>query len=109
MLDKDLLIVRKILKRINSTLEYCDGITHDTFNANSMLQEACVFNLLQIGELANHLSPEFICANAAIPWRQMIGLRNRLVHDYDGIRLTIVWETISIDFPNVRNQLEALL
>ena len=55
-----------------------------------MLQEACVFNLLQIGELANHLSPEFTADKPSIPWRQMIGLRNRFVHDYDGIRMMIV-------------------
>ena len=99
MKDKDLRIVEKIISRIKSTLSYCDGCTADSFYENSMLQEACVFNLLQIGELANHLSDDFINSSPQIPWRQIIGLRNRLVHDYDGIRLTIVWETISEDFP----------
>ena len=63
-----------------------------------MLHEACVFNLLQIGEMTNHLSAEFRESHPDIPWRLMVGLRNRLVHDYDGIRLMIVWETITSDF-----------
>ena len=109
MRDKDLQIIEKIIKRVCTTLRYCEDETQDSFHGNTMLQEACVFNLLQIGELANHLSSEFTAANASIPWHQMVGLRNRLVHDYDGIRLTIVWETITNDFPKLRPQLEKLL
>ena len=109
MRNRDLQIIEKIMKRISAALHYCENETLDSFNANAMLQEACVFNLLQIGELANHLSPEFTADNPSIPWRQMIGLRNRLVHDYDGIRLTIVWETISNDFPVLQSQLQSLL
>lgn len=108
MKDKDAQIVERIIKRISSTINYCSGESFDSFNSNSMLQEACVFNLLQVGELANHLTVEFVESSPFIPWRQIIGLRNRLVHDYDGIRLKIVWETITNDFPMLKSQLEKL-
>ena len=77
---------------------------------NRMLQEACIFNLLQIGELSKlGLDAGFMTSYPHIPWRQMYGMRNRLVHDYEGIRLQIVWETISTDFPSLKASREAIL
>lgn len=51
------------------------------------------FNLFQIGELANGLSVEFIKEYNKIPWKQIIGMRNRIVYGYDTIDLEIVWNT----------------
>ena len=52
------------------------------------------FNILQIGELSrNALNDDFKDAHPEIPWRQMYGLRNRIVHDYEDVRLKIVWDT----------------
>ncbi len=75
-----------------------------------MLQEACIFNVLQIGELSKiGLSSAFTSQYPQIPWKQMYGMRNRLVHDYEGIRLKIIWSTISEDFPMLRDQLQEIL
>ena len=77
---------------------------------NRMLPEACISNLLQIGELSKlGLDAGFMTSYPHIPWRQMYGMRNRLVHDYEGIRLQIVWETISTDFLSLKASLEAIL
>ena len=46
--------------------------------------------------------------NDQIPWRQLYGLRNRIVHNYEGVKLTVVWEIISNDFPVLKEQLELL-
>ena len=50
-----------------------------------MLVEACVFNLSQIGELVRHLDRDFIEQHSDVPWAQMRGLRNRIIHDYEGV------------------------
>lgn len=90
----------KIIARMERAVSYCHGLSFDAFEDNPMLQEACVFNLLQIGELAHRgLDSEFVAAHPAVPWRQIYGMRNRIVHDYDGVRLQIVWQTITEDFP----------
>ena len=108
--DKSRRILEKIVAHIDHTLEYCQGQTFESFMDNRMLQEACIFNLLQIGELSKlGLDAGFIASYPHIPWRQMYGMRNRLVHDYEGIRLQIVWETISTDFPSLQASLEAIL
>ena len=95
-------IVRKIIGHVQHTLEYCSGVTHDDFMDNRMLQEACIFNVLQVGELAARaMEYGFDREHPDIMWRQMRGMRNRIVHDYEGIRLEIVWETIHTDFPEL--------
>ena len=81
--DKSRRILEKIVSHIDHTLEYCQGQTFESFMDNRMLQEACIFNLLQIGELSKlGLDAGFIASYPHIPWRQMYGMRNRLVHDY---------------------------
>ena len=77
---------------------------------NRMLQEACIFNILQIGELSKlGLDEGFTQQYPDIVWHQMYGMRNRLVHDYEGVRLRIVWETISKDFGPLKATLESIL
>ena len=74
-----------------------------------MLTEACVFNLSQIGELANHLDDDFTLAHAEIPWRSLYGLRNRIVHDYDGVNMNLIWTIITEDLEPLRLELQKIL
>ena len=100
------IIVSKLLKLTNTILIYCDGVNYSEFSGNSMLVEACVFNLSQIGELVRHLDTEFKTAHSSIPWHQLYGLRNRIVHDYEGVNLALVWEIISNDLPELKAKLQ---
>ena len=100
----------KIITHIEHTMEYCTDQDFDSFMANRMLQEACVFNILQIGELAkNGLDETFTEEHPNIPWRQMYGLRNRIAHDYEGVRMKIVWETITQDFVLLKSELQEIM
>ncbi len=74
-----------------------------------MLTEACVFNLSQIGELANRLDDDFTLAHAEIPWRSLYGLRNRIVHDYDGVNMNLIWTIITEDLEPLRRELQKIL
>ena len=80
---KDKIVLQKMVERIQRTIQYCSGRTYVDFEDEIMLQEACVFNILQIGEMAKQkLSPAIAEANLMIPWKQIYGLRNRIVHGY---------------------------
>lgn len=105
---KDKIIVEKIIKYISKVLDYTKGIEYDDFIGNSMLVEACVFNLSQIGELANKIDKEFEEKNSSIPWRVLYGLRNKIVHDYEGVNLVLIWDIVKEDLPELNNQLEEL-
>ena len=109
MSSRDQVILEKILKHIDSILRYCRDCTNfQDFQRDSMLVEATVFNLMQIGELAKEsLSDEAKEQITTIPWNQLYGMRNRIVHGYSGINLNIVWDTISQDIPKLREELIA--
>lgn len=71
-----------------------------------LLTDGCVFNLSQLGELATKIDADFMEDHNEIPWKQMRGLRNKIVHDYEGVNLFLVWEIISEDLPELKEMLE---
>lgn len=109
MNSKDLAILKKLQQHTASILRYCqDCSTLSDFEADSMRVEAAVFNLMQIGELAKtSLSEEAKARIPTIPWQQLYGLRNRIVHGYAGVHMQIVWDTIAEDIPRLREELQA--
>ncbi len=75
-----------------------------------MLVDATVFNLMQIGEFAKtSLSDEAKGRLTSIPWTQIYGMRNRIVHGYSGIKMNIVWETIKQNIPELQAELQSVL
>jgi len=95
------IIIQKMYHYAGKLTAYCEGYTYDTFIMDMKLVEACVFNLSQLGELCRIVDGSFAQEHSEIPWREMYGLRNRIVHDYEGVNLRLVWEIISSDIPRV--------
>lgn len=108
---KDQQVLEKIYHHICSVLKYCaDCERLDDFQEDSMRVEACVFNLMQIGELAKtSLSDDMKHQITTIPWKQIYGMRNRIVHGYSGVNMRIVWDTIHDDLPILAKELEQYL
>lgn len=102
------IIITKMLGYIEKILSYCEGINYESFVSNSLLTEACVFNLSQLGELTTKLDSEFTAKYPDIPWNQMRGLRNKIVHDYEGVNLVLVWEIISSDLADLKEELKRI-
>lgn len=111
MKDKDKIVIRKILTHVKAVLCYTEKYAElDEFEADAMCVEACVFNLMQIGELSKiSLSDEAKETVSNIPWNQLYGMRNRIVHGYDGVKMTIVWNTIKEDLPKLKEELEKVI
>ena len=111
MNNKDRQVLQKIYDYIHSIIHYCcDCKSLDEFQENSMRTEACVFDLMQIGELSkNSLSEEIKSELVAIPWKQIYGLRNRIVHGYSGVDMRIVWDTIRDDLPPLEDEISKYL
>ncbi|MBR6756048.1 MAG: DUF86 domain-containing protein [Peptococcaceae bacterium] len=101
-------IIEKMIFLIERIESYSQGMSYEKFVTNSMVVDACVFNLSQLGELAGKIDDAFEENNPQIPWRQIYGLRNRIVHDYEGVNLKLVWEIIETDLPDLKNELELL-
>ena len=98
-------IISKLIAYIEKLQAYCTGLTYEEFERDTKLAEACVFNLSQMGELANRIDTDFVAQHADIPWHYLYALRNRIVHDYEGVNLQLIWEIISDDLEPLRQQL----
>ena len=106
--SKDFRTLQKLYKHTQTIIKYCSACRSlEEFESNSMCVEATVFNLMQIGELAKtSLSDEAKTSLSAIPWQQIYGLRNRIVHGYEGVSMRIVWDTVAEDIPSLKDQLK---
>lgn len=111
MNSKDFRVLEKLHKHTQSIIKYCAPyFALEEFEADSMCVEATVFNLMQIGELAKtSLSEETKALLPAIPWQQIYGLRNRIVHGYEGVSMQIVWDTVTEDIPALNRQLQQVI
>ena len=98
---KDKGILLQIIKRCDRVIEKVSNISETELSLNDDIKEVVCFNLFQIGELANGLSVEFTKEYNKIPWKQIIGMRNRIVHGYDTINLEIVWNTANESIPEL--------
>jgi uncharacterized protein with HEPN domain len=107
--DKNIRIAKKIIGYAEKILSYCSTLSEDSFLADEMLTEACVFNIIQIGESTRQLSDDFITKYANIPWGRIRGLRNRIVHDYDGIDHPLIWDIICNDLLDLIQQLNEIV
>jgi uncharacterized protein with HEPN domain len=88
---------------------YLGNTQADEFYSDLMLQDAIVRQLQIIGEATRTLSSEFKQKHPEIPWTQIIGMRNRIIHEYFRVDLEIVWEVIYTDLPIIAKQLTTIL
>lgn len=111
MNDKDREILLKIIAHCNKAIDYTAVYKElENFEKDSMCVEATVFNLMQIRELTKFsLSDDLKKQIFNIPWHQIYGMRNRIVHGYDGVNMQIVWDTVKEDIPTLRNELQQLI
>jgi uncharacterized protein with HEPN domain len=89
-------------------LAYTEGLDQQAFIANGLNYDATVRNLELLGEAATHIPPEYRDSFPAIPWRQIIATRNRLIHGYLGIDNDTLWSIIRDDIPGLLTELRSL-
>ncbi len=98
-----------MLEAAHDALSFAKGRSRESLTADRMLLRSLERALEIVGEAAGKVSPEFQSAHPEIPWGDMIGMRNRLIHAYFDINPLIVWSTILSDLPALIAQLESLL
>ena len=86
---------------------YTAGLTLNAFLADTKTQDATVRNLQIIGEAVKGLSSVFRKKHQGVPWREIAGMRDRLIHDYAGVNWDIVWDVLQTKLPELRRHLAA--
>lgn len=103
--------LRHVLDACNRIERFIRGLDQDRFlsSEDELVQSAVIRQIHIIGEAVGHLSPTFRRRYLDVPWQDITGMRNRLVHDYLGVDLKAVWLTATVDVPMLKDRVREIL
>lgn len=105
--DRDLL--GDLLEAIRRAKTYLESLSYEQFLADTRTQDAVIRTLEIVGEATKRLSPVLRDRHPKIPWKNMAGVRDKLIHDYFGVNLDIVWQIVRDELPQLAIQVESVL
>ena len=105
----DSIYLQHIFDAIQKISLYLQGIDKDKFLKNSLIQDGVIRQLEIIGEATKQISLELRDQQSSIPWSQMAGMRDKLIHHYFGVDLETVWLTATQDIPELRIPIQSLI
>jgi uncharacterized protein with HEPN domain len=100
---------RDILDCIAKIQKHTRGFDFDRFERDDKTIDAVLRNLEIIGEAARHITPEIRKRYSDLPWKEMQTMRNIVVHEYHGVNLKIIWQTVMEDLPSIVPRLKEIL
>jgi len=105
--DQDFLgDIQEAMRRIAS---YTEGMTYEQFMEDNKTQDAVIRNLEVIGEATKNLSSRLRRAHPQIPWKDLAGMRDKMIHHYFGINYEIVWTVAKEELPGLLPRIEDIL
>lgn len=108
-MQRDDALLVDMLVYADEAMQISSSLTYEEFEASRLHQLAIIKAVETIGEAASQISDATQAELADIPWPEIIGMRNRLVHGYGAIRLEVVWRTVREDIPALADQLRPLV
>ena len=105
----DSVYISHIFEKTTRILEVTASISFEEFSSNYLISDSVIRSLEVIGEASNKLSESFRMENPDIPIRQMVGLRNILIHAYSDVDLKRVWMIAKTNVPTLHGQVESIL
>jgi uncharacterized protein with HEPN domain len=109
MINRDLESLLDIDYYGRTIISFVSGMTQAEFASDPKTIAAVMYAIAVMGEATKRLSNEFREQHSQLPWRELAGLRDRLVHDYRNIDLDILWDVVSVEIPALLVSLEPLL
>lgn len=109
MKKDDSVYLKHILDAINDINAFVKGMNKDRFLDNKAIKYAVVRSLEIIGEAGKHLSKGFRDQYKDVPWDDICGMRDKLIHDYIGVDYTIVWKAVEKDIPLLEKKIRKIL
>jgi len=102
-------LLQDMLEAGRRILVYTGGQNYAAFKKDFKTQDAVLRNLEILGEAAKHIPDEVSAQYPDLPWREMAGTRDRLIHHYFGVNLDVVWGIVELELPGVVAELEVIL
>lgn len=109
MSDKEYISLEKMIEYIERAKKYTDSCTFEIFSNDEKTIDATVFVISQIGELVKNISNGLMEKYDYIEWNMIKGLRNRIVHDYEGINLKSIWYVVKNDLNTLENDIRKII
>jgi uncharacterized protein with HEPN domain len=109
MLKNDLVRLRHILDAARQAIVFSQNRSREDLDTDTMLNLSLVRLLEIIGEATRGISPSLRDTHPEVAWKQMVGMRDRLIHGYFDVNLDVVWETVTEDLPPLVAQLEKIV
>ena len=107
--DRDPAILLDLYIAATRVRQFVAGVDNAAFQRDLKTQSAVLHQLLVIGEATKRLSRDFRASHPGIPWTQMSGMRDHLIHGCDDVDLSEVWSTATIDIPKLIAEIEPLV
>ena len=104
-MKSDKLYIDQIKDCIRKVESYTEGFNKEQFLKDEKTQSAVILQLTLIGEISKKISDQTKAA-LDIPWKDIIGFRDRAIHDYFQVNLNIVWDTVVEDVPKLKEQIQ---
>lgn len=101
--------IQKIVTDIEFIIAHTEGLTIEQLEDNEVLVDSVMFRLIQISENSDNLTESFKEQHKEFPWRAMKGLRNRIVHEYGNVDMSVVYDTIQNDIPELLQNLKEFI
>jgi uncharacterized protein with HEPN domain len=108
MVKDDLAYVEHILDCIRKIKEFSEGLSFKEFSGNELVQDAIIRNIEIIGEASKKISSDTKQTYFEISWKEIAGMRDKLIHDYLGVDVEVVWRTIKEDIPILERQIREI-
>mgnify|MGYP006295678571 CR=1 FL=1 len=100
--------IQDMLAAARKIERYTEGLTFEDFVQDEKTIDAVIRQLIIIGEAASHIPQDILSRYPDMPWAEIRGMRNVIVHEYFGVNIRIVWETVKGNLPELRSRLERL-
>ena len=109
MRSKDRIIIQKIIGYIDDVEKYTEGMEAKDFLDDKKTITACAFTVSQIVEIVKEIEEDTMKKYSDIPWNSIKGMRNRIVHDYENVDLSVLWGTIKESLPELKEKLKEII